>query len=96
MTKHSTHPESAKPEITFPADDYPIKVLGDTAEDYVETIVACVAEHTPNINHDRTTVQASRNGRFTSVTLFITATSQQQLEEINEALKKTGRVKMVL
>lgn len=96
---HKSEPsqsESAKPQITFPAEDYPIKVLGDTADDYVEAVVACVEQYTPKINQDRTSVQASRNGRFTSVTLFITATSHQQLKDIDEALKKTGRVKMVL
>jgi putative lipoic acid-binding regulatory protein len=84
------------PKIEFPCDDYPIKVLGDSAEDYLDFVVACVSEHTDRINSDFTTVQASRNGRFTSVTLFITATGAEQLEAIHQALKLSGRVKMVL
>lgn len=84
------------PKIEFPCDDYPIKVLGDSAEDYLEFVINCVSEYTHNINSDLTKVQASRNGRFTSVTLFITATGAEQLESMHQALKQSGRVKMVL
>ncbi len=88
--------QPSPPKIEFPCENYPIKVLGDAADDYVDFVVESVQVHTPKIDMERINVQQSRNGRFTSVTLFITATGIEQLEAMHQALRRSGRVKMVL
>lgn len=85
------------PKIEFPCD-YPIKVLGESAPDFEELAVAVICRHAELASSREASVKerASSKGRFTSVTVTITATGEQQLKDIFEALKATGRVKMVI
>ena len=55
-----------------------------------------IEEHAPGL--DRRTVNAvdSRNGKFRSVRVTITATGHDQLQALFASLKATGRVHMVL
>ena len=83
------------PKVEFPCD-YPIKVVGDAAPDFEATVVKIIEQHAPGL--DRRTVNAvdSRNGKFRSVRVTITATGQEQLQALFASLKATGRVHMVL
>lgn len=94
----ATAPEAAAPDapkVEFPCD-YPIKVVGDAAPDFEAIVVEVIEEHAPGI--DRRTINAvdSRNGKFRSVRVTITATGQDQLQALFASLKATGRVHMVL
>lgn len=86
---------SGAPRVEFPCD-YPIKVVGDAAPDFEATVVEVIEEHAPGL--DRRTVNAvdSRNGKFRSVRVSITATGHDQLQALFASLKATGRVHMVL
>ncbi len=83
------------PRIEFPCD-YPIKVLGRSAEDLTEVVLAVFERHAPGF--DRTTIAArvSGKGTFTAITITITATGPEQLETLHRDLLATGRVQMVL
>ncbi|MEX1032269.1 MAG: DUF493 domain-containing protein [Cellvibrionaceae bacterium] len=84
------------PRIEFPCDDYPIKIMGD-AKDELHTLVATVIErHAPGFDQTRISVRDSRNGRYQSITVFITATGEPQLKAIFDDLKQSKAVKMVL
>lgn len=83
------------PEITFPCD-YPIKVVGDAAEDFAAVVCAVIKRHAPDFNAADIRVIDSRNGRFQSVRLSIRATGEAQLKALFEELKATGRVHMVV
>ncbi len=83
------------PRIKFPCD-YPIKVLGRNVPEF-ETIVLEVFErHAPGFSRERMTVKASRQGTFASITVFITATGEPQLQALHEDLLATGIVQMVI
>ena len=84
------------PKIEFPSPNYPIKVLGEAALDYEEFVVEIMRVHAPDFDAERMTVSHSRNGRFTSITFFITAESQEQLETLHKDLIQHSRVRMVL
>jgi putative lipoic acid-binding regulatory protein len=84
------------PRIEFPCADYPIKVMGDATEDLQSWVMNIMERHAPGFDEARVTVRDSRNGRFQSVTVFITATGEPQLRAIFEDLKKYDAVKMVL
>ncbi|WP_136064221.1 HP0495 family protein [Modicisalibacter radicis] len=91
-------PEAAAPDaprVEFPCD-YPIKIVGDAAPDFEATVVEVIETHAPGL--DRRTVNAvdSRNGKFRSVRVTITATGHEQLQALFASLKATGRVHMVL
>lgn len=86
--------DSAK--IEFPCNDYPIKVLGETAEDYQSFVVDIVRIHAPDVDLERMTISESRNGSFTSITFFITAESEAQLKTMHDDLIQHKRIRMVL
>ncbi|MBD1553472.1 DUF493 domain-containing protein [Pseudomonas typographi] len=82
-------------EIQFPCPDYPIKVIGDTGVGFKDLIVDILTQHA---EVDRATLaeRQSSNGKYTTVQLHIIATGQDQLRDINSALRATGVVHMVL
>ena len=83
------------PKIEFPCD-YLIKVIGDSAPDFVEFVVAVVERHAPGVDDNKVSVKDSRGGRFASVNLTIWATGEPQLQAMFDDLKASGRVHMVL
>lgn len=87
--------EPEAPKIEFPCA-YPIKVVGDAADDFRPLVLSVMQEFCGPVDDRDVSVKLSRNGRFSSVTVTITATGERQLQAIFEALKATGRVQMVL
>ena len=87
-------PEDERPKIEFPCQ-YPIKVLGDAAEDFEHFVLESMAKHA-ELERDTVKVKTSGKGSFQSVTITITATGVTQIEAIFVELKASGRVKMVL
>ena len=87
--------EPQAPKIEFPCQ-YPIKVIGTAGDDFAEVICEDVERHAPGIDTTTIDVKDSKNGRFLSLRLVITATGQDQLEALHRDLKATGRVHMVL
>ena len=87
--------DTEKPVLEFPCD-YPIKVMGENAEDFRDMVVEIMEVHAPGFDREAITVRDSRTGKWLSVTVTITATGEEQLKAIFEDLKATGRVQMVL
>ncbi|AQZ94908.1 DUF493 family protein [Halopseudomonas phragmitis] len=88
-----TTPEA--PRIEFPCQ-YPIKVIGEAGEGFTELVISIVERHAPGVDSTLVEVRDSKNGRFLSVRLEITATGPDQLQALHAELKATGRVHMVL
>lgn len=88
-------PAAEAPRIEFPCA-YPIKVVGNAAEDFREYVVAVMERHAGPLETELVTVQASSNGRFLSVRVTITATGTDQLQAIFAELKASGRVHIVI
>lgn len=87
--------DPAAAKITYPCD-YPIKVVGDAADDFAELVCQVVVTHSPDFDASSVMVVDSRNGRFQSVRLTIQATSEEQIKRLFLDLKATGRVHMVV
>lgn len=83
------------PKVEFPCD-YPIRVVGDAAEDFVAAVSDVIERHAPGFDPGSIKLSDSRNGRFQSIRVVIHATGETQLRELFEDLKATGRVHMVL
>ncbi|SDM71626.1 hypothetical protein SAMN05192555_1189 [Franzmannia pantelleriensis] len=83
------------PRVEFPCD-YSLKIVGDAADDFHDTVVEVVETHAPGFDRKSVRVVDSRNGKFQSVRLTIIATGKPQLEALFAELKATGRVHMVL
>jgi hypothetical protein len=84
------------PKIEFPCPNYPIKVLGQAADDYESFVVDLMRVHAPDFDEKKIKINHSSNGRFTSITFFITATSKQQLEQLHADFIQHDRIKMVM
>lgn len=88
--------DTPAPKIEFPCERYPIKVIGDAGDDFSDLVIEVVRRHAPDLDTTSLVVRDSRNGRFLSVQVTITATGVEQLQAIHGALRATGRVHMVL
>lgn len=84
------------PKIEFPSPNYPVKVLGETADDYQEFVVNLMRKYAPDFDEKRLKFNQSSNGRFTSITFFITAESLEQLENMHKDFIQHDRIKMVM
>ncbi|EZQ18516.1 DUF493 domain-containing protein [Pseudomonas sp. G11-1] len=83
------------PKIEFPCQ-YPIKIICSAGDGVIELVLAVVRQHDAALDADKLVVQDSKNGRFQSLRLVMTATGEQQLQQLHADLKATGHVHMVL
>jgi len=67
--------------LEFPCE-FPIKMMGRDTPEFRATARALVEAHAGTVSDSSVQAAVSRNGRFVSVTVTITATSQQQLDDI--------------
>ena len=81
--------------IEFPCD-FPIKVMGETRDDFAETIIAVIRAQLPDFDTGTIEMRASSDGRFISLTCTVHATSKPQLDDIYRALTSHPLVKVVL
>lgn len=89
----STEPQA--PKIEFPCP-YPIKVVGDAADDFAVFVADVLVKHTGESLHEQIEIIESRNGRFLSARVTITASGPEQLQALFEELKASGRVHAVI
>lgn len=82
-------------KIEFPCVDYPIKVIGDTGVGFTDAVIEILSKHA-RIDLSTLAERQSSNGKYTTVQLHIVATGEDQLRDINSALRATGVVHMVL
>ncbi len=88
--------EQQPPKIEFPCANYPIKIIGDNCDTFVDVIIEVLQRHAPEVEPAAITRRDSSNGRFLSVQVHIHAQGIEQLENINRDLRETGIVRMVL
>ncbi|KTB69362.1 DUF493 domain-containing protein [Pseudomonas syringae] len=82
-------------KIEFPCNDYPIKVIGDTSVGFTAAVMEVLEKHA-TVDLKTLAERQSSNGKYTTVQLHIIATGEDQLRDINSALRATGFVHMVL
>lgn len=83
------------PKIEFPCR-YPIRVMGEAHDDFIDRVYDIVNEHAPDIERASMKTRDSSKGRFVSVHFVIEAQGVEQLERIHVSLKAYSAVKMVL
>ena len=67
--------------LEFPCE-FPIKMMGRDSAEFRATARGIVEKHVGEVADDAVQASLSRNGRFVSVTVTITATSKRQLDDI--------------
>jgi len=81
--------------LEFPCE-FPIKMMGRDNPEFRALSRALVEKHTGAVAESAVQATTSRNGRFVSVTVTITATSQQQLDDIYRDVSSHEDVLMAL
>ena len=67
--------------MRFPCS-FPIKMMGRDTPAFRQTVRELVEKHTGPLADDAIQSSSSRNGRFVSVTITVSAESQEQLDDI--------------
>jgi hypothetical protein len=70
--------------------------MGETRDDFVETIIAVIREQLPDFDAGTIEMRASSGGRFISLTCTVHVTSKPQLDDIYRTLTSHSLVKVVL
>ncbi|GAA5173956.1 YbeD family protein [Niveibacterium umoris] len=81
--------------LQFPCD-FPIKVMGETRDDFAHTIIAVVQQNAPDFDASGVEMRASSGGKYISLTCTVRATSREQLDNIYRSLTGHPFVKVVL
>lgn len=75
---------------------FPIKVMGLKTDTFVPAMTHIANQFDPSFDASRIELRESRGGKYLGVTLTITATSREQLDELYRTLSTHPMVKLVL
>ena len=81
--------------IEYPSA-FPIKVMGANADGFADAIVMIARQFDPSFNAATLEVRPSKGGNYLGLTITITATSREQLDELYRTLSTHPMVKVVL
>lgn len=81
--------------IEYPSR-FPIKVLGTNVEGFAEAIVSIVQRFDPTFDATTLERRPSTAGKYLGLTVTITATSREQLDELYRTLSTHPMVKYML
>jgi uncharacterized protein len=81
--------------IEYPSA-FPIKVMGAKVDGFEEAIVAVALQFDPGFDAAGIERRQSKGGTYLGLTLNITATSREQLDELYRTLSTHPMVKVVL
>ena len=81
--------------IEYPSA-FPIKVMGAVAEGFEEAIVSVAQQFDPSFDPSTVERRPSKAGNYLGLTITVTATSREQLDELYRTLTTHPMVKVVL
>ncbi len=81
--------------IEYPSQ-FPIKVMGERVEGFVHAVTTVAKHFDPGFDAASVELRESSGGKYIGVTITITATSREQLDELYRTLSTHPMVKIVL
>ncbi len=75
---------------------FPIKVMGANQDGFVHALVEVAKQFDPHFDAATVELRPSAGGKYLGVTLTVTATSREQLDNLYRALTSHPMVKIVL
>jgi putative lipoic acid-binding regulatory protein len=81
--------------IEYPSR-FPIKVMGANVEGFVHAVTQIARQFDPQFDASTIELRDSREGNYLGVTITVTATSREQLDELYRTLSTHPMVKVVL
>jgi uncharacterized protein len=81
--------------IEYPSR-FPLKVMGLNVDGFVHAITQIAQQFDPGFDASTVELRPSSGGKYLGVTITVTATSREQLDELYRTLTTHPMVKMVL
>ena len=81
--------------IRYPSQ-FPIKVLGPKVDGFVHAVSTVARAFDPDFDAAAIELRESSGGKYLGITITITATSREQLDELYRTLSTHPMVKVVL
>jgi putative lipoic acid-binding regulatory protein len=81
--------------IEYPCP-FPIKVMGAKVDGFVQALTHVAEQFDPTFDASTIELRPSKAGNYLGVTLTVTATSREQLDELYRTLSSHPMVKVVL
>jgi putative lipoic acid-binding regulatory protein len=81
--------------IEYPSA-FPIKVMGARVDGFEAAITAVALQFDPGLDISRIERRPSKGGNYLGLTITVTATSREQLDELYRTLSTHPMVKVVL
>ena len=81
--------------IEYPSR-FPIKVMGAKVEGFVDAVTQIARQFDPAFDASTIELRDSKAGNYLGITITITATSREQLDELYRTLSTHPMVKVVL
>jgi putative lipoic acid-binding regulatory protein len=81
--------------IEYPSR-FPIKVMGTNVDGFVHAITTIAKQFDPDFDASTVEIRPSSGNKYLGVTITVTATSREQLDELYRTLSTHPMVKVVL
>ncbi|MEF7615487.1 DUF493 family protein [Aquincola sp. MAHUQ-54] len=81
--------------IEYPSA-FPIKVMGENVDGFVHAVTQVAERFDPTFDAATVELRPSKGGKYLGVTITVTATSREQLDELYRTLTTHPMVKVVL
>ena len=88
-------PPPEKSLIEYPSR-FPIKVMGANVDGFVHAVTQIARQFDPSFDAGTIELRDSKAGNYLGVTITVTATSREQLDELYRTLSTHPMVKVVL
>jgi uncharacterized protein len=89
-------PDTRKESLIEYPSQFPIKVMGAKADGFVHALTQIAEQFDPAFDATTIELRTSKAGNYLGVTLTVTATSREQLDDLYRALSGHPMVKVVL
>ena len=89
-------PDPRKESLIEYPSQFPIKVMGTKSDGFVHAITQIAERFDPAFDATTVELRDSKAGNYLGVTIPVTATSREQLDDLYRALSAHPQVKVVL
>lgn len=96
MTEPTPTDDPRKDSLIEYPSAFPIKVMGHKTDGFVHAITQIAERFDPGFDAGTVELRPSSAGNYLGVTITVTATSREQLDELYRALSSHPMVKVVL
>ena len=92
---HDLTLEEGETLLKFPCE-FPVKAMGLACDELEVAVIDIINRHVDNLAENALSMKPSKNGKYTAITITITAHSKQQLDAIYMELTACEHVSIAL